>query len=104
LNADDLPWICAYLEIEPDGVRDGHGGEAVMLDGTVVGSTASVAYGHTVGKILTFAYLKPRAAKPGTALEVIIHGQPRVASVLGEPAYDPQSLAPRADAVQEPAE
>lgn len=100
----DLPWVCAYLEIEPDGEIDGHGGEAVMLDGKVVGSTASVAYGHTVGKILAFAYIKPNAAAPGTALEVIIHGKPRAARVLGEPAYDPQSLSPRADAVQEPAE
>ncbi|KUF10731.1 FAD-dependent oxidoreductase [Pseudoponticoccus marisrubri] len=100
----DLPWICAYLEIEPDGDIDGHGGEAVMLDGTVVGSTASVAYGHTVGKILAFAYVKPHAAAPGTALQVIIHGTPRAARVLGAPAYDPQSLLPRADAVHEPAE
>ena len=100
----DLPWVCAYLEIEPDGEIDGHGGEAVMLDGKVVGSTASVAYGHTVGKILAFAYIKPNAAAPGTALEVIIHGKPRAARVLDYPAYDPQSLSPRADAVQEPAE
>jgi dimethylglycine dehydrogenase len=98
----DLPWICAYLEIEPDGEIDGHGGEAVMLNGNVVGSTASVVYGHTVGKILAFAYLKPHAAAPGTALEVIIHGKPRAARVLGAPAYDPHSLAPRKDAVQEP--
>lgn len=100
----DLPWVCAYLEIDPDGVRDGHGGEAVLLEGKVVGSTASVAYGHTVGKILAFAYLKPHAAKAGTALEVVIHGQPRGTRVLGEPAYDPQSLKPRADAVVEAAE
>ena len=97
----DLPWVCAYLEIEPDGIRDGHGGEAVLLNGKVVGSTASVAYGHTVGKILAFAYLKPHAAKAGTELEVIIHGQPRAARVLGEPAYDAQSLKPRADSAQE---
>ncbi|WP_135505042.1 FAD-dependent oxidoreductase [Roseovarius aestuariivivens] len=100
----DLPWVCAYLEIEPDGRIDGHGGEAVTLDGAVVGSTASLVYGHTVGKILAFAYIKPKAAAPGTALEVIIHGKPRAARVLGEPAYDPQSLAPRTDVVQEPAE
>jgi dimethylglycine dehydrogenase len=100
----DLPWICAYLEIEPDGEIDGHGGEAVMLDGRVVGSTASVAYGHTVGKILAFAYIKPEAATPGTALQVVIHGQPRAARVLGEPAYDPQSLLPRTDAVLEAAQ
>ena len=100
----DVPWVCAYLEIEPDGVADGHGGEAVRLNGKVVGSTASVAYGHTVGKILAFAYVKPEAAVPGTALEVVIMGAPRAARVLGEPAYDPQSLLPRTDAVTEPAE
>ncbi len=94
----DLPWICAYLEIEPDGIADGHGGEAVLHNGKVVGSTASVAYGPTVGKILAFAYVKPEAAAPGTALEVIIHGARRAAKVLGEPAYDPQSVLPRTDA------
>ena len=93
-----LPWICAYLEIEPDGIEDGHGGEAVLLDGAVVGSTASVAYGHTVGKILAFAYIKPHAAVAGTRLTVLIAGEPRDAVVLGAPAYDPESLLPRTDA------
>ncbi len=101
---EDLPWVCAYLEITPDGQHDGHGGEAVLMDGRVVGSTASVAYGHTVGKILAFAYLKPRAAAPGTALEVMIHGAPRAAHVLAGPAYDPLSQLPRMDAVSEAAE
>ena len=94
----DLPWVCAYLEIEPNGKADGSGGEAVMLGGQVVGSTASVAFGPTVGKILAFAYVKPEAAKPSTSLEVVIQGEPRAARVLGEPAYDPQSLKPRKDA------
>lgn len=101
---EDLPWVCAYLEIEPDGVEDGHGGEAVLLDGAVVGSTASVAYGHSVGNILAFAYIKPHAAKPGTALEVVIAGEKRVAKVLAEPAYDPNSERPRADAIPVAAE
>ncbi|MEX0278373.1 MAG: FAD-dependent oxidoreductase [Ruegeria sp.] len=100
----DLPWICAYLEIDPDGEIDGHGGEAVLMDGRVVGSTASVAYGHSVGKILAFAYIKPEAAAAGTQLEVIIHGTPRAARVLFEPAYDPQSLLPRTDAALEAAQ
>jgi dimethylglycine dehydrogenase len=98
LAGRELPWICAYLAIEPDGVEDGHGGEAVLMDGIVVGSTASVVYGPTVGKILAFAYVKPVAATPGQALEVMIAGQPRTAQVLDEPAYDPQSLLPRTDA------
>ncbi len=101
---DAMPWICAYLEIAPDGVDDGHGGEAVLHDGRVVGSTASVAYGHSVGKVLAFAYIAPAAAVPGTALEVVIAGEPRAAKVLGAPAYDPESLLPRVDAVAEAAQ
>ncbi len=95
--ASELPWLCAYLRIEPDGIADGHGGEAVLMNGDVIGSTSSVAFGPTVGEILAFAYVNPFAAVPGTELEVIIQGQPRPACVLAEPAYDPQSLRPRAD-------
>ena len=95
----NLPWVCAYLEIEPDGKSDGHGGEAVLFNGSVVGSTASVVFGPTVGKILAFAYLKPHAAKPDTRLEVVIHGIPRSARVLSQPAYDPHSHKPRTDAL-----
>jgi len=98
-------WICAYLEIASDGDEDGHGGEVVYLGDRVVGSIASVAYGHSVDRILAFAYLCPEAAAPGTALEVLIAGKPRAARVLAEPAHDPQNLRPRHDAVApEPAE
>ena len=90
-----LPWICVYLSIEADGESDGHGGEAVLLDGEVVGVTSSVAFGHSVGCVLAFAYLKPEAATPDTPLEVMIMGRPRAATVLGSPAYDPDNLRPR---------
>ena len=93
-----LPWVCVYLAIEPDGVSDGHGGEGVLMDGVVVGSISSIAYGHSVGKILAFAYVKPGASEPGTALEVVIMGKPRVAQVLAAPAYDPENRLPRTDA------
>ncbi|MDJ0992470.1 MAG: FAD-dependent oxidoreductase [Dinoroseobacter sp.] len=94
---EDKAWLCAYLEIEPQGQIDGHGGEAVLLNGQVVGSTASIVHGHTVGKGLAFAYVAPDAATPGTVLEVVIHGTPRTARVLEDPAYDAQSLLPRTD-------
>ncbi len=93
----DLPWVCAYLSIEPDGKADGNGGEAVLMGGEVVGTTSSVAYGHAVQTILAFAYVKPVAAKPGTELEVVIMGEARKAKVLAEPAYDPTSKLPRMD-------
>ena len=38
-----LPWVCAYLAIEADGHHDGHGGEAVLMNGEKVGSTSSMA-------------------------------------------------------------
>ena len=50
--------------------------------------------------MLAFAYVIPEAAEPGTDLEVVILGEPRKARVLGEPAYDPQSLLPRTDAAE----
>ncbi len=92
-----LPWICAYLGIEPDDIHDGHGGEAVLLEGQVVGSTVSVAYGHTVGKVLAFAYITPHVNIAGTEIEVVIAGTPRKGRILDAPAYDPESLKPRTD-------
>ena len=97
-EAGEMPWICAYLAIDADDAEDGHGGEAVMLNGKVVGATSSVAYGHSVGKLLAFAYIKPHAAKPGTKLEVVVMNGVRNAEVLGEAAYDPENQLPRVDA------
>ncbi|MGI9334583.1 MAG: FAD-dependent oxidoreductase [Gammaproteobacteria bacterium] len=94
-----LPWTCAYLWIEADGEIDGHGGEAVLRNGEVVGVTSSVAHGHSVGCILAFAYVQPDAAKPDTPLEVMILGAPRPARVLGSAAYDSDNLRPRADEI-----
>ena len=92
-----LPWICAYLEIEPDGVNDGHGGEAVLWDGQVIGATTSVAYGHSVGKILAFAYVDHAAHDLGAEIEVVIAGAPRRGRILSEAAHDPTSNLPRTD-------
>ncbi|GAB5469592.1 MAG: FAD-dependent oxidoreductase [Rhodospirillales bacterium] len=93
--AGALPWICAYLEIEAEDA-DCQGSEAVYANGSRVGAVSSGGYGHSVGKSLAFAYLKPDLARPGTALEVLVLGERRPAKVLGQPAYDPDSLRPRA--------
>ena len=60
----DLPWVCAYLEIEPDGIADGHGGEAVLHKNQVVGSTASIVFGPTVGKYLLSPISNPKLQLP----------------------------------------
>lgn len=93
----ELPWICVYLQIEPNGEEDGNGGEAVYLGDKVIGSVSSIVYGHTVDKILAFAYIKPEAASPGTKLTVSIAAQPREAIVIDRPLYDPQGLRPKID-------
>lgn len=90
-----LPWICAYLEIEPDGVFDGHGGEAIFADGKPAGSISSIAYGHSTGKILAFAYIRPELNAPGREIGAIIAGKPRKGRVLGGPVHDPESRLPR---------
>ena len=92
-----MPWICAYLAIDADGKADGHGGEAVMHGVRIVGSTSSVAYRHSVGKVLTFAFIRPEVAAPGTALEVVVMNEARKAGVLGEATWDPQNVLPRTD-------
>ena len=89
-------YICAYLEIAQDGDVFGHGGEPVYHNGTVIGSTASVAYGPSVDKILAFAFIKPEHASDGTKLQVMIHGKLRDAIVHAKPVYDPTSALPRA--------
>ena len=67
------------------------------MNGQRVGATSSIVYGHTVGKILAFAYIKPEAAVAGTELEVVIMNENRKAVVLDMPAYDPENLKPRVD-------
>ncbi|MDX1576376.1 MAG: aminomethyltransferase family protein, partial [Kiloniellales bacterium] len=88
------PWICAYLAVEADGA-DCLGGESVWSNGARVGAVSSAAYGHWVGQSLAFAYVTPDSATPGQELEVMVLGERRRATVLGEPAYDPASQKPR---------
>ncbi len=95
----DNKWLCVYLSIEPDGIYDGHGGEAVIYKDKCIGSTTSMAFSHTVGKILAFAYIDPEFANPNLELEVLIAGNPRQATLLERPVYDPENIRPRTDAL-----
>ncbi len=68
---------------------DASGGEPVFLpDGTPVGRVTSGAYGHGVGMSLALAYLQDCSA--GTAVDVMILGQPHRGVVLAEPPFDPK--------------
>ena len=84
-----------YVEVEP-GDCDVRGGEPVLANGKPVGVTTSGAYGHYTGKSLGFAYVEPRLAAPGTELVIELLGEPRAATVLAGPVYDPGNERPRA--------
>ncbi|MCP4392198.1 MAG: FAD-dependent oxidoreductase [Gammaproteobacteria bacterium] len=72
---------------------DIYGGEPVMQGDEVVGVCTSGGYGHVTGKSLAFAYVEPDAVD---GLEVVILGERRALTLLGEPAWDPDSARQKA--------
>ncbi|MGR3484757.1 MAG: FAD-dependent oxidoreductase [Paracoccaceae bacterium] len=84
------------LRIAADGDH-GHGGEAVIRDGAVIGVTASHVWSPTLGAALAFAWLPVDATGD---VEVVVMGAPRPARVLSEPPYDPAGQRPRAEVLE----
>jgi len=87
---EQLAWNIAYVEVEADDA-DVKGGEPALDGDQVIGVTTSGAYGHTVNKSLTFVYVPPEYAAPGTTFDIEILSHRYPAKVLPEAAYDPQN-------------
>jgi 4-methylaminobutanoate oxidase (formaldehyde-forming) len=51
--------LCSFTV---EGFAPFHGGEAIVYDGRVVGSTTSAGYGHTLGRTIAFGYLPAEIA------------------------------------------
>ena len=66
-----------------------HGGASVTSDGAVVGTVTSAAMGHRTGLNLALAFVDPRLAAPGTALQVELMGEPHPGRVIEASPYDP---------------
>jgi dimethylglycine dehydrogenase len=76
---------------------DATGGEPIFLpDGTPIGQVSSGAYGYSVGKSLALGYIKAGSARAGDMVTVAILGRPHEATLLAEPAFDPQGKRLRA--------
>lgn len=65
-----------------------HGGEAIMIDGEVVGRTASTTYAHTLRKTIAFGYLPIEKAKE-TSFEIEAFGKVYPATRGPRCIYDP---------------
>ncbi len=82
------PWKLVYLDVDADDA-DCLGGEGVFAGDEAIGLTTSGGYGFSVDKSLAFAYVHAVHADPGTALQVMILGDKREATVLDGPIFDP---------------
>jgi dimethylglycine dehydrogenase len=64
---------------------------SVFHNGEIVGLVTSGGYGHTIGKSIALAYMRPDLAAPGTEVEVGILGERVKAQVAAEPLFDPRT-------------
>jgi dimethylglycine dehydrogenase len=64
--------------------------DGVWIGDRRVGEVTSGAYGHHVGKSLALAYVDRDVDAAGTELTVFVVGEPREATILPEPPYDPK--------------
>lgn len=92
---DDIEMILVYCEVDTDD-NDCRGNEPVYDGDEIIGLTTSGTWGHTVGRGLAFAYVKPQYKSPGTRFQVQLMSDRRPAVVLDGPAYDPDNEKPRA--------
>ena len=63
--------LCSFVV---DGFAPFHGGEAILRDGKVVGSTTSTGFGHTLGRTIAFGYL-PAGVAAETAFDIEAFGR-----------------------------
>jgi len=86
-----------YLTVS-DGDNDALGNEPLFEKGgdDIIGVTTSGAFGHSVGRSIAFAYVKPELAAVGTKLEIAMLGERREAAVTAHAVYDPDNAKLRA--------
>ena len=78
--------LCSFTV---EGFAPFHGGEAVLLDGKVVGSTSSTGYGYTLGRTIALGYL-PAAVADATDFEIEAFGRSFKAHRGPRTLYDPK--------------
>jgi dimethylglycine dehydrogenase len=79
-----------YMTVEA-GNNDCYGNEPIYQGDKLVGITTGGAYGHAIGKSLTFAYVDPKLARDGEAFEILMMGERHKAQIAPQPAWDPKN-------------
>ncbi len=86
--------LCCLTLEDPRSIALGN--EPVRVGGEIVGRVTSGGYGYTVERSVAYAYLPPRSAAPGTAIEVEVFGRWVAGEVASEPLFDPKGERIRA--------
>lgn len=94
-NQAPRPLKIVYAQVHATDA-DARGGEPVLNGERCIGVVTSGGYGHRVRKSLAFACVPPPFDAPGSRFEVLIQGERRAATVLAQPAFDPDNLRMRA--------
>jgi dimethylglycine dehydrogenase len=80
----------AYVEVQAKDA-DARGAESILSGEHCIGVTTSGGYGHRVGKSLAFVCVPPSYANPGQVFDILIQGERCPATVLKDPAFDPDN-------------
>ena len=89
-TADIGPLRLVYFSVDALNA-DVRGGEPIFFGGDCVGVTTSGGYGHAVQQSLGFGYVPPAHAVAGSVIEVGLLDARCQATVLTDPAYDPDN-------------
>jgi dimethylglycine dehydrogenase len=87
--------LLTYLEVHSTDT-DSLGNEPVYSNQQLVGVTTGGAYGFATDKSLAFAYLEPQFVREGARVHILMRGQSHEASIIPQPAWDPENRRLRA--------
>ncbi|MBI1493829.1 GcvT family protein [Halocynthiibacter styelae] len=87
-------WELFYAELHDDKI-DIHGGEPVLLNGAPVGLTTSGGYGYSIGKSLSWLFVRKGTPRDGLSVQILNREIP--VTVHDDALFDPQNLRPRQD-------
>jgi len=94
LALKDKPAANRFVTLEVHGVTDAdaRGSEPILLGDEMVGRTTSGGYGWRLEKSLALAMVRPDLGEPSTEFEIVVLGERRRATVIGESPYDPDNV------------